>query len=120
MDNTIRQMVPKNINGARIETEEFISLFNEKKIEVVDIRTTAEINLWKFSFTKNIPLEELPDRLDELSKEKEIIVVCPNNNRSNMARLYLASKGFNVRYLEEGLLGLVSRLRGGKAKDLKL
>jgi hypothetical protein len=37
-----------------------------------------------------------------------------------MARSYLLSKGFDVRYLQGGLLGLVDRLKGGMAKDIAL
>ena len=37
-----------------------------------------------------------------------------------MARTYLASEGFNVKYLVGGLLGLMDALKGSKAKGIKL
>jgi len=55
-----------------------------------------------------------------LPKEKLIVVACPKSDRSNMARMWLATQGFEVKYLSGGLLGLMDALKGGKAKSIKL
>jgi rhodanese-related sulfurtransferase len=39
-------------------------------------------------------LGELENRLDELSKEEDIFVVCRTGNRSDLAAQKLAEKGF--------------------------
>ncbi len=41
-----------------------------------------------------IPLNELPDRVDELSPEKEIVVHCKSGGRSQRAAEFLAKNGF--------------------------
>ena len=67
---------------------------------------------------KNIPLNELPVRLNELDKNKLIVIACPHKDRAAMARMFLTVKGFKAKYLEDGLLGLAEFLRGDKAKGL--
>jgi rhodanese-related sulfurtransferase len=115
-----KKIVPSEMKHMRIEIEEFIDLYNKGEAELVDIRVPMETKVWQVNFGLQIPAPELPERLDELPKDKLIVVACPKNDRSNMARTYLASKGYNVKYLMGGLLGLMDRLKGGKSKDLKL
>jgi len=120
MKEFARKIVPDEMKNIYINIEEFISLYNKKECILVDVRVPFETELWQVNFALNIPANELPDRLDELPKDKLIVVACPRNNRSNMARAYLVSEGFNVKYLEDGLLKLLEHLKGNKAKDIKL
>ncbi len=101
----------------KIKMVEMLNLVEEGKAEVIDIRFKEEFEVWSLGFTKNIPLNELPNRLDELDKSKLIITACPHNDRANIARVYLKQKGFNVRYLSDGLLKAVDYLRGDNAKE---
>jgi len=120
MEEVIREVVPKNISDMRVDADRLIELLNENKAVLVDVRMPFETAVWGLNFGLKIPANELPDNLDKLDKEKLIVVACPKNDRSIMARTYLASVGFNVSYLSCGLLGLLDRLKGGKAKDIKL
>ncbi len=101
----------------KIKMVEMLNLVEENKAQVIDIRFKEEYKVWSLNFTKNIPLNELPNRLDELDKDKLIITVCPHNDRANIARMYLKLKGYNVRYLSDGLLKAVNYLRGDNAKE---
>jgi rhodanese-related sulfurtransferase len=65
----------------------------------------------------NIPINELPKRLNELDKSKLIVTACPHKDRAIMARTYLKLKGYNTRYLVDGLIGLAEFLRGDNAKE---
>jgi len=120
MDNTIKEVIPKNMSNIKIGIEEFIKLYNENKVEFVDVRAEFETKIWSLNFGLKIPANTLPENLDKLPKDKIIVVACPGSDRSNMARFYLASQGFDARYLGDGLIELMSRLRGGKAKDLSI
>ncbi len=101
----------------KIKLDEMLKLYEEGKAEIIDIRFRDEYEAWHLGFGKNIPLNELPDRLDELDKNKTIVTVCPHYDRAEIARLFLKLKGFNARYLTDGLLGVVDYLRGDKARD---
>jgi rhodanese-related sulfurtransferase len=84
---------------------------------LIDIRFREEFEAWNLPFSKNIPLNELPNRLNELPKDKLIITACPHNDRSNIARMYLNMKGYNAKYLSDGLLKVADYLRGDNAVE---
>ncbi len=55
-------------------------------VVVVDARTKDEIaELGIFTNTINIPLDEIPARLNELPKDKKIYVHCSTGARADMA-----------------------------------
>ena len=120
MQAFIKNVIPSEMNNMRIEIDEFIELYNEGKCELIDVRVPMETKVWQVNFGLKIPANEMPERLDELPKDKLIVVACPKSDRSNMARMWLATQGFNVKYLSGGLLGLMEHLKGGKAKTIKL
>ena len=101
----------------KIKLDEMLKLYEDGKAEIIDIRFKDEYEAWHLGFGKNIPLNELPNRIDELDKNKTIVTVCPHYDRAEIARLFLKLKGFNARYLTDGLLGAVNYLRGDKARD---
>lgn len=120
MKEFIKEVVPSNMSNMRIEIDEFIELYNEGKCELVDIRMPMETKVWQMNFGLKIPAPELPENLDKLPKDKLIVVACPKADRANMARTWLASEGFEVKYLMGGLLALMDSLKGGKAKSIKI
>lgn len=101
----------------KIDSKELIPLLLSNKGVLVDIRFPEEVATWRMGFGMTIPLNELPRRLQELPKEKTIIAACPHKDRSAIAMAYLRSKGYDARYLTDGLLGLAEQLRGERAKD---
>lgn len=104
-------------SNMKIKTVEMLNMLEEGTVQVIDIRFREEFELWNLSFTKNIPLNELPSRLNELDKNKLIVTVCPHNDRANIARVFLLLKGYKARYLSDGLLTTVNYLKGDNAKE---
>jgi len=101
----------------KIDIPTLLNALHEGNVEIIDIRFPEEVAAWSMGFTKSIPLNELPDRLDELDKSKLIVTVCPHADRAAIARHYLTLQGFNSKYLVEGLMGLADHLRGDRAKE---
>jgi len=101
----------------KIQMPELFALYVKGKAEVIDIRFHEEYEAWHIGFGKHIPLNELPDRLDEIDKSKTVVTMCPHYDRAEIARLYLKLKGYNARYLTDGMLKVVDYLRGDKARD---
>lgn len=60
----------------------------------LDVRATEEVKYLSFPFALHIPLNELPDRLGEVPKNKFIITFCSSVFRGAMAYTYLLSKGY--------------------------
>lgn len=70
---------------------------------LVDVRNPTERAEGQyFENDINIPLDELRVRLDELPKDKEIIVYCQVGLRGNVAYRQLVNNGFKVRNLIGG------------------
>jgi rhodanese-related sulfurtransferase len=61
---------------------------------ILDVRQPEEWEEYHIPGSTLIPLGELETRLDEVPKDKEIVVVCRSGNRSQQGRDILASAGF--------------------------
>ncbi|MCX6548399.1 MAG: rhodanese-like domain-containing protein [Acidobacteria bacterium] len=103
----------------KIGSKELVKLLQEKKAVLVDIRFKEEHAVWRMGFGLHIPLNELPKRLKELDRTKLVVTACPHKDRSALAMAYLKTQGFDVKYLEDGLLGLAELLRGDQARTFK-
>ncbi len=70
----------------------------------LDVRTQEEWNEFHAPNATLIPLDQLPARLNELPKDKEIVVVCRSGNRSQQGRNILLNAGFaQVTSMQGGL-----------------
>ena len=70
---------------------------------VVDVRTQEEWDEYHVPNTTLIPLDQLPNRLSEVPKDKKILVVCRSGNRSQQGRDILLSAGYNATSMAGGL-----------------
>ena len=101
----------------KIQLPEMLKLYKEKKVQIIDIRFHEEYAAWHVGIGEHIPLNEIPDRLDELDANKTIVTMCPHYDRAEIARLYLTIMGYHSRYLTDGMLGIAQHLRGDVARD---
>ena len=62
---------------------------------ILDVREPSEWTQVHIPGAVLIPLGALPDRLNEVPKDKEVIVVCHSGNRSAKGRDILRAAGFN-------------------------
>jgi rhodanese-related sulfurtransferase len=78
------------------------------EMQVVDVRTPPELEKWPFPgapHAKNIPLDELRDRLDELDLHAETAVFCQVSLRAHVASCILRQSGFeNVHVISGGTI----------------
>jgi rhodanese-related sulfurtransferase len=71
---------------------------------VLDVRTQEEWDDFHAPNTTLIPLDQLPARLNEIPRDKEIVVVCRSGNRSQQGRDILLRAGFEqVTSMQGGL-----------------
>jgi rhodanese-related sulfurtransferase len=101
----------------KIQSEQLIELIKTDKVQLVDIRFEEEYKSWNMPFALSIPLPDLPKNLHKLDSAKIIVTACPHKDRAIIAMTYLKTKGYRVKYLTDGLLGLASYLRGDNASD---
>jgi rhodanese-related sulfurtransferase len=117
LDDYLTSFTYQERKDMKIDSVELVELLKSGEAQLIDIRFPEEFAAWHMGFAKNIPLNELPSRLSELDKNKLIVTACPHYDRSSMARLYLITKGYKARYLNDGLLGLADLLRGDRARE---
>lgn len=66
---------------------------------LLDVRSEAECQRGRIPGSLHIPLEQLRKRLDELPRDREIVVHCHSGQRSYIACRILTQNGFQVRNL---------------------
>ena len=69
---------------------------------LLDVRTPAEVEAGTIPGARNIPLDQLRDRLGELPRDKEILVFCQVGLRGYLASRILAQHGLKCRNLTGG------------------
>jgi len=101
----------------KMDSKGLIKLLKEGKAQLIDIRFKEEYTAWTVGPSINIPLNELPQRLNEIDKSKIVVTACPHKDRATIAMVYLRSHGIKAKYLTDGLIGLAENLRGDNARE---
>jgi len=95
-------------------------LFETKDVLFLDVRDSEEVKTMNFNFkifgipTLNISIDQLPERLNEIPKDKIIACFCSSGTRSAWAYIYLFSKGFQTRWLDADNENLAKLLKPGR------
>lgn len=89
----MQQILP--VKGVRqLSKQELATMLKNKNYQFIDVRTPYEYNASHIKEFKNIPLKEIKARHLELSKDKEVVVICESGMRSNKATKILKKLGF--------------------------
>lgn len=69
-------------------------LVNDPNTTIVDVRTAPEFFGGRVEGSINIPLDEVPDRIEEFKAIKgNILLICATGNRSGYAQVFLNMNG---------------------------
>jgi NADPH-dependent 2,4-dienoyl-CoA reductase/sulfur reductase-like enzyme/rhodanese-related sulfurtransferase len=71
---------------------------------LLDVRNPMEIAVEPISGAVNIPIKQLRERLPELPKDQEILVICRSGQRAYYATRVLLQHGFKARVISGGML----------------
>jgi rhodanese-related sulfurtransferase len=76
------------------------------QIDLIDVRTPAEVARGGIPGARNIPLHQVPLVEAELENARALVFYCQTGARSAQACAYLAARGFDSLYnLRGGILG---------------
>lgn len=79
----------------------------EKKAYILDVREVGEYKAGHINGSKNIPLSELWNRMNEIPKNKPVYIHCRSGQRSYYALKYLKGHGYKDIYnISGGFLGI--------------
>ncbi len=79
---------------------------------MVDVRREEEVASVTYDVPNymNIPLDQLEDRINEIPKGQEIVMVCRSGGRSLKATYFLMNAGYeNVSNMDGGIIKWVSK-----------
>lgn len=71
---------------------------------ILDVREPVELAVEGVPGSVNIPIGELRSRLDELPRDREILVLCRSGQRAYTATRCLVQNGFDARVISGGML----------------
>lgn len=88
-----------------ISAQELEQKINDgEKLNIVDVREDFEVAMGKIPIAKNIPLGQIPNRLNEFDKNEHYYIVCQSGARSANACAYLSQHGYNVTNIAGGMM----------------
>lgn len=80
-------------------------LQQDRRMLVIDVRTSREYARGHIPGARSIPLAELSRRLDEVARDRTVLTVCLSGHRSATAGAVLLQAGFaDVRHLAGGMM----------------
>jgi len=83
----------------------------DERLTIIDIRESDELKICKIDDTIHIPMMEIPNQLDKLNKQDEIIILCRSGVRSKRVCEFLQGLGFkNTKNFSGGILDWIKQV----------
>ncbi len=82
------------ITGCEKQLSELDKIVEENNYVIVDVRTKEEYDTGHIKDSINIPVDDIESRINELDKNKTILVYCRSGRRSTTAYNILKDKGY--------------------------
>jgi adenylyltransferase/sulfurtransferase len=97
---------------ADISVQELKARFDRGETpQIIDVREAFEFEICRLPGAVLIPLAQLPARLSEINREREVILQCKVGARSARAASFLRGQGFaNARNLTGGILAWIDQV----------
>ena len=83
---------------------------------ILDCREPREFQISRVPESVLIPMGDLRDRIDEVNKDGEIVVVCRTGRRSAMVTHFLRQQGFEAKNLLGGVNEWVDKIDPSQQK----
>src|SRR5690606_176325 len=86
-----------------ISLDEFKTYIGKDNVQIVDVRGASEYGAGHVGGTDHIFVGTLPENLDKISRDKQVIIHCQAGDRSAIAYSILSKNGFeNVKNFSGG------------------
>jgi len=70
---------------------------------LLDVREYQEWMAGRVAGAVHVPLQDLPDRLDEVPRDRRIVCICRSGNRSGPVTAWLLKQGYDVVNMTGGM-----------------
>ena len=86
-----------------VEVLELKKMLKNNEVVLVDVREPYEVEICNIKGSLYIPMNEIPQNLDQLDKEKRYAVMCHSGVRSLYVSNYLNSLGYSTLNVTGGI-----------------
>ena len=94
--NNIKEISVQSLNK-KINNNEFFLL--------IDVREIQELEISKISQSIHIPMNTIPENLNQIESSKPVIIMCKSGGRSAKVCQYLQDQGYlNIYNLKGGII----------------
>ncbi len=88
-----------------VDVHTVASIKDQDDVYVIDVREQWEYDEGHIPGVTLIPMNEVPNRLEEIPTDKDVIVTCRSGNRSGQVTEYLRQIGYdNVHNMSGGII----------------
>ncbi|MBN9655546.1 rhodanese-like domain-containing protein [Halobacillus litoralis] len=78
---------------------------NNDDFTIIDVREDEEVSQGMVPNAKHIRLGDIPEKIEDLPKDQEYVMICRSGRRSMNAAEFMKERGFgNVQNMEGGML----------------
>jgi len=100
-----KRFIAPKISGVKSMSASDYQSFRHEEHTLLDVRSLGEWESGHPSKAMHIVLGEINARMDELAKDKPLVIICASGNRSIVAATKLAQAGFDDVYNFSGGMG---------------
>lgn len=97
------ELIGRARSARQCSPQQLVQMMNHDEATLIDVRDKDEYRTAKIIGSKNIPAQDLLQKIDTLDKVKAMVLICNNAQQSAKQAQVLKEKGFNVYYLAGGL-----------------
>ena len=100
--------VPRYARGVDYSPKQVAELLEQGDVQLIDVRTTAEVDAGRIAGGRHIELTALQSEVDSIDRDRPVIFYCRSGGRSAMATQVFAGAGFDAHNMSGGLLEWVA------------
>lgn len=76
---------------------------NKESLRMIDVREQHEWHAGHVEGSEHIPMQELPDHLARIERDRPLVAICRSGIRSAHVVAFMRQQGFDIENLDGGL-----------------
>jgi rhodanese-related sulfurtransferase len=73
------------------------------ELQLIDVREPDEWRAGHIAAARHIPMDQLPDQLDEIDRDRAVVTICRSGSRSGKMAELLRERGYDADNMDGGM-----------------
>lgn len=86
-----------------VDVEEAARRFGSGEATLLDVREPSELAIAAVEGALHVPMRQVPARLQDIPKDRPVLVLCHHGGRSQVVADWLAAKGYRAENVAGGI-----------------